>query len=107
MVDRLLRERALGAEIADLQRLLLRQASGHDFAEPAHQHLVRKRPVVAVHQPPKHLLLALGAVVLDRRGQLALGRADLAIAAEHTSELQTLMRISYSAFCLKQKKTAL
>src|SRR3546814_989735 len=24
---------------------------------------------------------------------------------EHTSELQTLMRISYAVFCLKQKKT--
>src|SRR3546814_3547724 len=39
-----------------------------------------------------------------------LGRADLAVdigverSEEHTSELQSLMRISYAAFCLKKKK---
>src|SRR3546814_1680785 len=31
--------------------------------------------------------------------QLQLGRSE-----EHTSELQSLMRISYAVFCLKQKK---
>src|SRR3546814_6018505 len=36
-----------------------------------------------------------------RYGLLALGdRSD-----EHTSELQSLMRISYAVFCLKKKKT--
>src|SRR3546814_1723237 len=30
--------------------------------------------------------------------------AALARSDEHTSELQSLMRISYAAFCLKQKK---
>src|SRR3546814_7147401 len=33
-----------------------------------------------------------------------LGRADPR-SEEHTSELQSLMRISYAVFCLKQKKT--
>src|SRR3546814_9369575 len=32
--------------------------------------------------------------------QVALGRSE-----EHTSELQSLMRISYAVFCLKQKNT--
>src|SRR3546814_2134799 len=37
-------------------------------------------------------------------------RGDKAVAAlsrseEHTSELQSLMRISYAVFCLKKKKT--
>src|SRR3546814_7758249 len=31
-------------------------------------------------------------------------RADLARSEEHTSELQSLMRISYAVFCLKKKK---
>src|SRR3546814_5663343 len=31
---------------------------------------------------------------------IAMGRSD-----EHTSELQSLMRISYAVFCLKKKKT--
>src|SRR3546814_7279580 len=35
------------------------------------------------------------------------GRAELGIdrSEEHTSELQSLMRISYAVFCLKKKKT--
>src|SRR3546814_10644928 len=32
-------------------------------------------------------------------------RAAVARSEEHTSELQSLMRISYSVFCLKNKKT--
>src|SRR3546814_10084618 len=35
----------------------------------------------------------------DQRGQQRAGRSE-----EHTSELQSLMRISYSVFCLKKKK---
>src|SRR3546814_3696202 len=37
---------------------------------------------------------------------LALGgaRLELARSEEHTSELQSLMRISYAVFCLKKKK---
>src|SRR3546814_2417887 len=38
---------------------------------------------------------------------LALGdlAGELARSEEHTSELQSLMRISYAVFCLKKKKT--
>src|SRR3546814_5255043 len=32
---------------------------------------------------------------------------DLARSEEHTSELQSLMRISYDVFCFKQKKTTI
>src|SRR3546814_9930423 len=39
------------------------------------------------------------------RGQPAAGEADAAQRSEeHTSELQSLMRISYAVFCLKKKK---
>src|SRR3546814_1093774 len=34
-----------------------------------------------------------------------LGRAGMARSEEHTSELQSLMRISYAVFCLKKKNT--
>src|SRR3546814_9293653 len=41
-------------------------------------------------------------------GELALGAAGIAVlvirSEEHTSELQSLMRISYAVFCLKKKK---
>src|SRR3546814_4851480 len=36
----------------------------------------------------------------ERRGITELNRSE-----EHTSELQSLMRISYAVFCLKKKKT--
>src|SRR3546814_5878321 len=44
------------------------------------------------HQPPEIALV--GAVAFLR------GRSE-----EHTSELQSLMRISYAVFCLKKKKS--
>src|SRR3546814_2641105 len=39
-----------------------------------------------------------------RRRQLRIDRARFGRSEEHTSELQSLMRISYAVFCLKQKK---
>src|SRR3546814_8112393 len=41
----------------------------------------------------------LGGPILERQRQLGL-RSE-----EHTSELQSLMRISYAVFCLKKKKS--
>src|SRR3546814_4063795 len=41
----------------------------------------------------------------DTPNQPAFGSARLARSEEHTSELQSLMRISYAVFCLKKKKT--
>src|SRR3546814_4662217 len=41
-------------------------------------------------------------VALDDRGRRP---APLRRSEEHTSELQSLMRISYAVFCLKKKKT--
>src|SRR3546814_5442719 len=35
-----------------------------------------------------------------------IGGGNTARSEEHTSELQSLMRISYAVFCLKNKKTA-
>src|SRR3546814_7679895 len=40
-----------------------------------------------------------GAAVVDRLSGAQGGRSE-----EHTSELQSLMRISYAVFCLKKKK---
>src|SRR3546814_1639978 len=34
------------------------------------------------------------------------GRCTICRSEEHTSELQSLMRISYAVFCLKKKKTS-
>src|SRR3546814_5459135 len=56
------------------------QQRGHD--------LVAQQRVVALR-----LTVAAARVVAVRRSE------------EHTSELQSLMRISYAVFCLKKKKT--
>src|SRR3546814_10500428 len=41
----------------------------------------------------------------DVRPFRSLDRADAARSEEHTSELQSLMRISYAVFCLQKNKT--
>src|SRR3546814_9972433 len=43
--------------------------------------------------------VAVGAVQRQPAGRLGGGRSE-----EHTSELQSLMRISYAVFCLKKKR---
>src|SRR3546814_6626386 len=51
---------------------------------------------------------ALSALILDRLPWRAgITDADTTVerSEEHTSELQSLMRISYAVFCLKKKKT--
>src|SRR3546814_3102406 len=51
----------------------------------------------------------LGVDLLDTAATRAVirqaGRIDVARSEEHTSELQSLMRISYAVFCLKKKTT--
>src|SRR3546814_9913360 len=69
-----------------------------------------------LHQPQR-LAVALGARHAEVAAHLGLGVAALLVAddhhaaaadaaqrsEEHTSELQSLMRISYAVFCLKKK----
>src|SRR3546814_9606277 len=45
------------------------------------------------------------AKVLETRVPLYDGRIENVRSEEHTSELQSLMRISYAVFCLNKKKT--
>src|SRR3546814_7943752 len=45
-----------------------------------------------------------GAQLLDRLGAVERHRLRRERSEEHTSELQSLMRISYAVFCLKKKQ---
>src|SRR3546814_4966193 len=45
------------------------------------------------------------ADAVDHRGEDPLIERVSTRSEEHTSELQSLMRISYAVFCLKKKKT--
>src|SRR3546814_6007731 len=51
------------------------------------------------HDPPRYRPLVRRPQDRRRNDQHAAKRSE-----EHTSELQSLMRISYAAFCLKQQK---
>src|SRR3546814_1634317 len=56
----------------------------------------------AAHVMEDRLPLVAEAAGAVRHHALALGRSE-----EHTSELQSLMRISYAVFCLKKTKDKL
>src|SRR3546814_2053746 len=53
---------------------------------------------------PRPRSLRAGAAIEMLHGY-SLVHDDLPRSEEHTSELQSLMRISYAVFCLKKKKT--
>ena len=68
LLGRALGERAGGAEIGDLERLLQRQAGRHDLAVNLPYRPFRQGTGIGFGDPPQHLGLALGAIdiaVLD------------------------------------------
>src|SRR3546814_4913179 len=56
---------------------------------------------VAAHYPLRVIMDILGVPAEDEPRMLMLTQRS----EEHTSELQSLMRISYAVFCLKKKTT--
>src|SRR3546814_4963319 len=71
--------------------------------------VLARRPVVQVLEGARGAALipvlgATGRIQLVSGALLALGIA-VSRSEEHTSELQSLMRISYAVFCLKKKKS--
>src|SRR3546814_7852068 len=78
-------------------------ADGHAVAGDQLQHRLRHAGLVQ----QLHRLETDQGGLLGRLGQHAVaggkGRGDLARSEEHTSELQSLMRISYAVFCWKKK----
>src|SRR3546814_4797402 len=77
----------LAAFSRDAYRQAIQGFAQHDLAR---QTAGTRRPGGEV----KHILLALAGGRQPERGR----------SEEHTSELQSLMRISYAVFCLKKKK---
>src|SRR3546814_3017625 len=62
--------------------------------------------MVLVNTPAQHLRGdASGIGPGIQAGQLMPGPLQVPRSEEHTSELQSLMRISYAVFCLQNKKT--
>src|SRR3546814_1314608 len=73
-------------------------------AQPLLEHMPRP---ASDHRPHRRLgerrALHQRERMIDRRGKVA-ERVEKR-SEEHTSELQSLMRISYAVFCLKKKNT--
>src|SRR3546814_7931928 len=72
------------------------EAQAHDDLPDVEQRRAR-RGIVRVREVLRQLLEADA----DRRGEAAQEGVAEIRSEEHTSELQSLMRISYSVFCLK------
>src|SRR3546814_8631106 len=68
---------------------------------------LEQRGLVAIDDPPyRQPLVPVHQAALARlAGQYAFDIADAERSEEHTSELQSLMRISYAVFCFKKTKT--
>src|SRR3546814_7299620 len=75
--------------------------------EPGHQADIhrqgRQHEARAGKSPDAQVDVAGGGDAATRRAIAERARGD-ARSEEHTSELQSLMRISYAVFCLKKKK---
>src|SRR3546814_1404528 len=87
----------------------------HHTKANAGQDRLRSQQTKAANQqrPGEEAVLAAGNVDIGRRRQQQRQHQDCCVGApadgcperseEHTSELQSLMRISYAVFCLKKK----
>src|SRR3546814_9038308 len=110
----LLRHRLAGKAIGLLQR-----GSADDRARPAEEGRV-PQVVALLHRAVEQVAFArqflhIAQVALHRVGRIEMVRRlhqrqprvllAPAKSEEHTSELQSLMRISYAVFCLKKKNT--
>src|SRR3546814_7146491 len=93
-----------GLELAD--RSLVATAVPADHDTDLLHHLLLKRLLCALLSGPCQVRDAScdrqDTVEIEVR--LQMGRQGVERSEEHTSELQSLMRISYAVFCLKKKK---
>src|SRR3546814_6532941 len=96
------------ADARSVERLLLFVEQGLESLEAVVQHrfvdlVVHRRGgragAARIFEAVRHRVIG-PAHDIERRLEILLGRSE-----EHTSELQSLMRISYAVFCLKKKNT--
>src|SRR3546814_5785243 len=79
---------------------LLRLPRNLDTRRNARRRLIRR------HHPPRLAAHPFGACMAQHDiGVMTLLASCQQRSEEHTSELQSLMRISYAVFCLKKKNT--
>src|SRR3546814_5572769 len=81
-----------GRELVGLPSAAYRRLRGRDIAMTMQDALTALNPAYTVGDQITEVLVA--------HGEALTGRSE-----DHTSELQSLMRISYAVFCLKKKTT--
>src|SRR3546814_8244172 len=64
-----------------------------------------RETLIVAHLDAKRRLIRLSEETVGATGHVVLPVRAIVRSEEHTSELQSLMRISYAVFCLKKKKT--
>src|SRR3546814_6067448 len=79
----------------DIVHPVARKDQRVDVRAAVYHVVARAREDRVVARAAMHVIVAAAAIQ-----QVVAGRSE-----EHTSELQSLMRISYAVFCLKKKKT--
>src|SRR3546814_4660301 len=95
----------VGADIADHRRLHRSDIGDDGTSLDLRSCLGRERRVRTDRNAEDHqvgALHGLGGITVERVGKAELVDGG-ARSEEHTSELQSLMRISYAVFCLKKK----
>src|SRR3546814_8593820 len=88
--------RGLKAQMADEERALLGQRA------TSNRNSANVLRVIAVLGIPLGLAVTLGVYLLLVREIASRAAAEAERSEEHTSELQSLMRISYAVFCSKK-----
>src|SRR3546814_4143024 len=64
--------------------------------------------IIVAHRPQGGIAAIEAVIMIGGQGDgagAAIRNGDRVRSEEHTSELQSLMRISYAVFCLKKKNT--
>src|SRR3546814_7036346 len=94
-------QETLAARDAELGDLKARVAELEKIREQQQQLIAMKDSALATAREN----LAKASTAQQEPAQAAADGPALWRSEEHTSELQSLMRISYAVFCLKKKKT--
>src|SRR3546814_4339034 len=103
----------MDARLDDVQRKQAFDVARSDAAFVGHQcrerptELGRQRRITTqldIEEDRAVLTQTVGEALANPIGH-ALGRSTRERSEEHTSELQSLLRISYAVFCLKKKNT--
>src|SRR3546814_4690066 len=92
--------------VANVSDVMARMTGGGVNLRPMHAGGVLSGPAFTVKTRPGDNLMVHKALSMAAPGDVIVVDAggDLTRSEEHTSELQSLMRISYAVFCLKKKK---